>query len=672
MDRKLQIDFMKTKQILEEIYNIKKMMNKLDSSLILVEQGEMWRSQSELQNKGINVEMGDGTKITDDYERVDIGPGTDYPTMMTIVIPIMRELNKPPQLKSFTPGTTGKNFIKDVKTFKKGDLLSDGSPAPEGQEYIVNNDYKLCLPSKKWWDEHTNNNYVYQFKNPKNGKTFNLKLNLSKGNVIVNDKKVSAYKAATMCSTNSNGWTFLESNDGKMASMIFYESKTNKPYNPSNPENFTTESDFDTWWKDNSWWVEVTVGVIAAVLSGGAAAGLIAMAEAGSLGASLGGLVLTLSDAAFMGTGTSWLTVLSESLVEASLMTPIASVYLSEGDEVNAILAIAFSFLPFFTNIPKVSKYIKRGRIFTSDVTDSLLKKINSSGGTKRLLSMTEEESGEFLETLTKDENDALVSVFKMFDEDPEGLKESIEIVLREHSDEILKGFEKSADSKIVTKVKSKLNRWLNPVRGRGVLPQFVRAAIPIGGASLVFNYSYNYLKNQGLSEDQINEVGNELQKNILESDYVKLLNKLDVAYTQKEFDDLQKKIFENKSVSDQIKIIKESGVIEKDFIKPAVEKAGKEQAKQMIQRLQQHYEQILKNNDVDLEMAKLAEEYNIMKLENTIKKQFKIFTEKNVTDIIKNDKSWDLYTDTGEKGKVDFIDDTYKMYLDDKLISEF
>lgn len=672
MDCELQIDFMKTKQILEEIYNIKKMMNKLDSSLTLVEQGEMWRSQSELQNKGINVEMGDGTKITDDYERVDIGPGTDYPTMMTIVIPIMKELGKTPQLKLFTPGTTGKSFIKDVKTFKKGDLLSDGSPAPEGQEYIVNNDYKLCLPSKKWWDEHTNNNYVYQFKNPKNGKTFNLKLNLSKGDIVVNDKKVSAYKAATMCSTNSNGWTFLESDKGGIASMIFYESKTNKPYDPRNPENFTTDSDFDTWWKENSWWVEVTVGIIAAVLSGGAAAGLIAMAEAGSLGASLGGLVLTLSDAAFMGTGTSWLTVLTESLVEASLMTPIASVYLSEGDEVNAILAIAFSFLPFFTNIPKVSKYIKRGRIFTSDVTDSLLKKINSLGGTKRLLSMTKKEFNEFLKTLTKDENDALTSVFEMLVKDPIGLKESIEIVLREHSDEILKGFEKSADSKIVTKVKSNMNRWLNPVRGRGVLPQFVRAAIPIGGAALVFNYSYNYLKNQGLSEDQINEVGNELQKNILESDYVKLLNKLDVPYTQKEFDDLQKKIFENKSVSDQIKIIKESGVIEKDFIKPAVEKAGKEQANQMIQTLQQHYEQILKNNDVDLEMAKLAEEYNIMKLENTIKKQFKIFTEKNVTDIIKNDKSWDLYTDTGEMGKVDFIDDTYKMYLGDKLISEF
>ena len=171
------------------------MMNKLDSSLVIVEQGEMWRTQSELQNTGIGVEMGDGTKITDDYERVDIGPGTDYPTMMTIVIPIMRELGKTPQLKSFTPGTTGKSFIKDVKAFKKGDLLSDGSPAPEGQEYIVNNDYKLCLPSKKWWDEHTNNNYVYQFKNPKNGKTFNLKLNLSKGDIVVNDKKVKAIYA---------------------------------------------------------------------------------------------------------------------------------------------------------------------------------------------------------------------------------------------------------------------------------------------------------------------------------------------------------------------------------------------------------------------------------------------------------------------------------------------
>jgi hypothetical protein len=494
-----------------------------------------------------------------------IGEGTKYPVMLpgfkTYVMSSPYK-DSPPDVKQSGVGVTATDFIENVKVDENGN------------EYVNLGEKKYCLPNKEFWTLFSSGNYVYQINNPNNNMKFSMYLTTSaevevpvmNNNGQVIKKTIAGYEASLLCQGGDNGWSFLLK-DGNV--FWFNDGGTLKSYNFSNPEHFDIRSDFDIWWDEYSWTVEILIGLFAAWAGAGLAALFIETFE-------IGGILA----ASYAGGSETVLSVIMQSLVETGLMYPVIDYQFSRGIDDDAMLNMIFCFFPFLTELSSVQRFIKGG--IQPETTSSLSTKVAKFGGFDAM-KKSPAEYQKFMDGLSGSELMLWKATCEQFSTDAgaEEFKKSLKSYLKKNEDKVLSdilgkdNLRKPLDDLsggLFSKTASTIIKS-NPIKGTGVLAQFVRIGLPIFGAVVAFKKIYGVLQNLGYNEEQSEKIANEL-KNALENDpLAKKLAEID----QKLFEELSEKLLidyvSDKSNTDNILSgLLTSPEITKDLNKKAIE----------------------------------------------------------------------------------------------------
>jgi hypothetical protein len=502
-----------------------------------------------------------------------IGQGTDYPTVYpeykTQVISTPYK-NSPPSIKQTGTGVSAKDFMSGVQTDEKGN------------EYVVQGKKKYCLPNKDFWKSFTSGNYVYQIINPRNGKTFTMVLTTVPEVTVptityggkIKDKKMKGYEASLLCQGGDNGWGFLIK-DG----ALFWNNKgtakdgtiggTWKSYNTSDPEDFDLRSDFDIWWDEYGMWVEIGLGLLAAWAGAGLAGFLISSLEL------TGGLA-----AAYAGGSETILSVLMQAAVESTVMLPIADYQISRGMDDQGILNIVFCFLPFLTELGSVQRYIKGG--IQPESASSLTSKLDAIGGWDSMAG-NQIKYQDFLESLTGSELMLWRTTVEQFSTNAgqTEFKTALESYLKSNktritkeilgNNKLLQKIDTATDGKFSKVAKAVVNQ--NPIKGGGLLGQFLRIGIPIAGVVVGFQKIYDVLKNHGYSDEQIEKIANETKKSLDNSKFLNDIQKIDINLYNKFAQELTVKYYSDKNNTDMILKNEKVG----KALASDIEKAGKE-----------------------------------------------------------------------------------------------
>jgi len=485
---------------LERIKSLMKVINEQGSADI----NDMRRSKNQLANANENT-LG----LTDEYTTINIGKGTDYPVISDYTTTIMGDPN--PNLSQSAGKISAVNFIDGVKVDEKG------------EEYIEKNGKKYCLPTKEsgFWNLLSSGNYVYKFSNPKNGMVFSMRLTTKNKEVRIPvikpdgttaDEMISGAEASVRCLGGDNGWGF------DIVNGLFWN-KDGVSYNPKNPEHFDPRSTFDEWWDKWGIAIEIIVGVGAAFTGAWLAGVLI---ESGTI---LGALT-----ASYAGGTEAILSVVLQATIELGLMAPIAKYQWERGKETDAILSIAFAFLPFLMGLKGAQKYMKGG--INPNVGETLQKKFLDFGGSDAVHS-TEQTYTQFLDSLTGSELMLFKATIDQFStkQGLEQFQSSLKQYFKKNeikiNERILgKDGWKSQIDDVTAGGFSKLMKQ-NPIKGTGVLAQLIRIGVPIGGVAIGFSKIYNNLKKMGYNDTQIEKVGKSLEESLRNNKYFMGLAKI-------------------------------------------------------------------------------------------------------------------------------------------------
>jgi hypothetical protein len=423
---------------------------------------------------------------------------------------------------------TSKNFISPQKMkIQVGSVTAADGSIKENQEYFEQNGIKYCLPVKEFWDMHTKNGWIYKFQNPKNGKTFNVKLEqVAECNNSGDGKTYSGLECAQRCMGSNNGFMFNMQG--------FFETGTGKPYDPSgNTEHFDLRSENDIFWDDYGVWIEIVIGIAISFFAPVLAGGLVAIfAEGALLGTRIASLITALSEATYAGGEATWLVLMCEVMGEAALLSPMISNYLSRKDDGNAMLALAMCLVPFLTELKSVKGFISKG-FGSKSLSESVLKKVELNGGFDTLFKKDEAAMREFVGViLTADEKELFyVGVDLIKADKGKVLEKAFAEYISKNGPEIEKGLIKKNNKEINTaleKFAEGLDNQVNTLTGKGLIPSFVRGAIIIGPIAIGFKYGYNKLKELGFTDEQIDKVQSKINQ-ILDGDspYAKALLEL-------------------------------------------------------------------------------------------------------------------------------------------------
>ena len=668
------------KQILLELQRMKQIMgyDRSNPSSVIFEQDLKLDNYVDAVSGTNDIKNQPKSKVGpfDEYSTLEIGPekNKEYPTVMAAPIKIVYDPYKGnTQMKRFQTGTTAKNFISDIKTFGPNEKLTDGTPAPEGVEYIERNNKKYCMPVKEFWDDvHIQGQYIYQFTNPKTSSVFTMRLKLSgAGQAPVQGVAMSGAEAAMKCKGGRNGWNFEMTENG----MAFFKKGSGEPYG-SDPEETETKSDFDTWW-DSGWGIaiEIGVGILASLVSGGLAGILLTAARAGRIAGLLGRTILALDKMRYLGGGVTMLTVLTESLVEAGLMIPIAVYQFGRGNDSDGVLAIALSFLPFFTNVPVVSKYIKSGKIFRKSDAETIMKKVAQEGGFE-VLDESKEKTANFLLGLTDDQKEMYKTAVTMLKESPDDFEKGLVEVFNREGDKIVEGIKnnKKLDKSALDKIGNALDQNVNLRSGTGFLPQFVRAAVPIAGLFVLPTVMlFDYLKTKGLSDKAAGELTNQFTSAIENSTYIAKINELHMklglgvqATEEVVLETLKAQVESN---PDMVNEIIKNDAVTKQYMDPAkIEADAKKNLQKTTQIILDEWAKIEQN---DTETLDLFAELEIADKKTAINAKIvnKGFTIKTWDDT-KNNSVWKFTTNNNESGEVKFTNEVFAIFVNGKEIS--
>jgi hypothetical protein len=517
------------KEIISELNRIKSLMK------LINEQGSADININRLNQQQL-ADAPKGFGVFDEYKKIEIGEGTDYP----VVIPGYKTFvmgNPDPILKQSNRGTKAADFIPDVKVDENGN------------EYVVKNGKKYCLPNKKFWEAFSDKNYVYQITNPKNNKKFTMKLKHSESVTIptidadgkVVNREIKGSEASLKCLGGDNGWSW-DLNIENMTLFWTKEGDKYESYNTNNPEHFDTRSDFDVWWDKWGVFVEIGIGVLAAWTGAGLAASLIRLGLFANTGLA----------SAYAAGNTTWLSVILQSAVETGIMLPIAKYQWTRGQETDAIFSMAFSVLPFLTELGSVQKFIKGG--IQPGVSKSLGSKFLAVGGEEGL--KDREKYKQFMGNLTVSELMLWKATMDQFStkEGQKVFSEALGKYLKENeirlTDEILgnKAWVEQLDDLTAGQFSkgAKVLLKQNPIKGTGLLAQFIRVGLPLAGVVVWFQNIYDNLKSHGYDDTQIEKITNDVKKSIdlsgffqkiveLNSDvYKKLLNDVFLEFVSK------------------------------------------------------------------------------------------------------------------------------------------
>lgn len=323
----------------------------------------------------------------------NIGKGTDYPFIFEIgndevdTLPVVEGT----KVYLFKDGFSADDIFSDVKV---GTVIDDTGTEHTDQEYLEEEgEYidketnqlktgtvKYCLPDSTFWEETDIIGKVYKFEVPVRSEgglfksiqsrteTFAMGLQLIESTTGPDGKTITGSQASMACRGGANGWGWVRT------APLFTNPEDGKQYNPKDPQDLDTRSDFGVFYDHYGMWLEVGLGVAASLIGMGAASLLITLSSRIKwLGYVIRGLGL-------MGKygKTTWLSVVLQIVAEAGLMLPIVNWQIDEGKYTDAVLSSMFLLLPFVTEAKWGAKYVsgKYGR----EVSESLAKKIQSAG----------------------------------------------------------------------------------------------------------------------------------------------------------------------------------------------------------------------------------------------------------------------------------------------------
>jgi len=469
------------------------------------------------------------------YPEVILGPGADgveYPILIPIPngVKIMGDrITGLPIVSQFTPKTTVIDLIPLSKlNTKTGEIKNKNGEVLTNQQYYVGTDgKKYCLPRKEWWELNTKFAIVYKFTNPRNGKEFVMKFGMK-----ITEGKTSK-QLQLECNTLDNGWTFNLNN--------FYEKGTQKPYDPSNTEQFDLRSDDDVFWDEMGLCIEIVVGVAVAFLIPPLAGALLPL-FVGTRLAWLGTLVYAAGEA-------TWLRIILEIITEASLLSPYIINQLDRGGEStqNGYLTIVFCLIPFLTELPAISKLIRFGA-GTPEASFRIQKKMTDWGGINklrseiaRLTSVYGDKSTIAIENLLSQITDDVVEkeilykgldLIRLAGKDSKIIQAAFAQYLAKHGNAIEEGVLRRAENlvddsnlsveeMVIMKMKKVMQKNLNPISGKGLLPAFARGALVIGPIALSFNKGWDVISDlikQNFSDPEVQGATAENIKNTIKN----------------------------------------------------------------------------------------------------------------------------------------------------------
>lgn len=519
------------KQILIELKRIKMLMGYNENNSI----STLFEQDFEGGDGSVDVSSSGSVDPSEEqYPLITLGPKNKqpYPIMFDIEdgIPVMGDKKtKQPIIWKFTEGMSAKNFIPSNKMkIEVGDVKSADGSIKSNQEYFEQNGKKYCLPVKEFWEMHTKNGWIYKFQNPKNGKTFNVKLNQLPVGKCTNSgdgKTYSGLECSERCMGSNNGWAFDLNG--------FYETGTSKLYDPNDLKHMDPRSDDDIFWDKYGLWVEIAVGVAISFAAPYLAAGLVAIFAEGALaGTRMATLINTLSKAKYAGGGANWLVILCEVMGEGALLSPMISNYLSRGKNGDAMLALAMCLVPFLTELKSVKGFISKG-FGSKSMADNVIKKIELNGGFESLFTKDEAAMRAFIDViLTKEEKEFFYVGVDLIKADNGKV---LEKAFAEYIEKNGAGIEKlmakgTGDSEIDIAVREMAQGFVDMTSvtaGKGLIPSFIRGTILIGPIVIGFKYGYDKLSKLGLKDEEIGKVHQNVANAIENSPYGKAMFKL-------------------------------------------------------------------------------------------------------------------------------------------------
>jgi hypothetical protein len=261
-------------------------------------------------------------------------------------------------------------------------------------------------------------------------------------------------------------------------------------------------------------WIEIGVGVAVAFLIPPLAGALLPL-FVGTRLAWLGTLVYAAGEA-------TWLRVILEIISEASLLSPYIINQLGRGGDSaqNGYLTIVFCLIPFLTELPAVSKFIRFGA-GTPEASFRIQKKMTDWGGINklqseiaRLTSVYGDKSTIAIENLLSQITDDVVEkeilykgldLIRLAGDNPKIIQAAFAQYLTKHGNAIEEGVLRKAEDlvddsnlsveeMVIIDMKKAMQKNLNPISGKGLLPAFARGALVIGPIALSFNKGWDVI----------------------------------------------------------------------------------------------------------------------------------------------------------------------------------
>jgi hypothetical protein len=689
------------KKILEELYKIKSLMGYDRSNpngLLIREQVEA-DPGIETPNIGAfgSIVKSDGRKCRDPktginwnpfdsdedeirWPETNLGPKYNSPYPITwpkadmVGIPVIcsRETGEA-VVWQFKGTETAKNFVPNVQV---GDIKDVNGILHKDQEYILekkdNKDIKRCLPVKEWWEIYTKYKIIYKFQNPSTGNIYGMRLVLDPDD----------FEASEKCLGGNNGWGFLD------FGYYFLKGGDGRAYDPKKPEDFDIRSNDDKFWDKYGMYIEIGVGIALAF----------AIPYIGPF--IIAGLGLTgtaFATTTYFG-GISIGMVIIESLAELVILSPLIINQLERNNTGTAILTILFCGLPFVTEIPAMSKFLKKGLgAFIRTDADDLIKTIEGLGDDQFLTRVVElyKQNGidvtkRYVEQVIPNakQRDILYAGLEIITESGKDLNKvigaTLEHLVKENQEAVAKKISQRGLSE-GDKAAQDLGNFLmapfkGPLTGTGVIPSLARGVLIFGSFAVLWDKGYKAVEKYFKDEKEF--------------EYTEKMAK-DAMDKSEFWNDLKKVSFGFKQEIDIVNVIESIAANDPNF----KDKEAEVKAKLVVEYTERQTKEVIKKNDekISKSLAKFSnnETKNVALLsKHQIIEKMRFMKEIIKEIIIKNnlnyngdninfpkiyenfDMNWDFTIQDNQQksynGYIKFIggeEGTYEIFIDNKKI---
>ena len=535
---------------------------------------------------GINWNLLDSDEDEIRWPETNLGPRYNSPYPITwpkadmVGIPVIcsRETGEA-VVWQFKGTETAKNFVPNVQV---GDVKDLNGILHKDQEYILekkdnkaeitnlSTDVKRCLPTKEWWDVYTKYNIIYKFQNPRTGNIYGMRFILDQKNFETSEK----------CLGGNNGWEFLD------FGYYYLKGGDGRAYDPKNSEDFDIRSNDDKFWDKYGMYIEIGVGIALAFAIPAIGPFIIS-------GLGLVGIVLPTT--AYFG-GISIGMVIIESLAELIILSPLIVNQLERDQTGTAILTILFCGLPFVTEIPAMSNFLKKGLgSFIRTDADDLIKTIDGLGDNQflnRIVTLYKQNgidaTKRYVEQVIPNakQRDILYAGLEIITESGKDLDKvigkTLEHLVKENQEAVAKNISQRGLSES-DKAAQDLGNFLmkpftGPLTGTGVIPSLARGLLIFGPITIAWNKGYAALEKYFKDEKEF-EYTEQMAKDAMDKSPF--------------WNDLKKVSFEFKQEIDIVNVVERLAANDPKF----KDKEAAVKAKLITEETERQTKEIIKNN---------------------------------------------------------------------------